>query len=239
MFSYHFTGRVHPERAWVTVVLTPIETNVPVLSWKGAIEVSIERSQISIIFRGAMQVSDTDTLKNLAESLASNAVNSVGYSWGRGYSVEITAMNDGRGQNRVFGIGVPVLEENTDERPLEPGDVVTLAFGSPPLSRALGDLRDAIRKPDDTGFYAMRAVESVRQHFGKSWPAMRAALNLREETLKALGDYGTPQRHGEIAAMSDSERARSLHLAWKVVDRFCVLLHEGVEELSEREFPLL
>jgi len=57
--------------------------------------------------------------------------------------------------------------------------------------------------------------------------------------LRTRNRFGTPQRHGELLAMSDEDHARDMKLAWQVVDRYLVLLHRSVKRLSEGEFPLL
>jgi hypothetical protein len=88
-------------------------------------------------------------------------------------------------------------------------------------------------------------VEAVRHHFqgdgnvGVGWTAMRDALNLSMETLKILNEFGDRQRHGDMPSMSDAERARDMTLAWRVVDRFVLLLHREVGKLPVAEFPVI
>jgi hypothetical protein len=246
LHSYHFTGKVLPERTYVTLVIErPVSVSIPSMPWVTTVAVSIVCAQISLIFASRAEVTDIWTLKNVAQSIAQDLVDALGYTGGRGYGVEITAVSDATGRHLVFGVGVPVLEDNQKDRPLPSEAVVLLAISHPWLSRALGDLRGAITEPADTGFHCMRAVESVRQHFqgdlkpGEAWPAMRSALNFREETLKTLNDFGTPQRHGQTPPMTDADRARDMTLAWKVVDRFVVLLHRSCDQLPTEEFPFL
>jgi hypothetical protein len=221
-----------------------MQISMPVLNWEGLVHVSISVAQISIIFRGK-EITDIMTFKNHAQSIAQDLVDALGYSWGRGYAVEITSLTDPLGRHYVFGVGVPVIEDNPKDRPVTPLTAVELALSNPWLRRAFADLRGAIREPSDTGFYCMRAAESIRQHFkaltqaGNGWDELRSALNIRESTLKSLREFGTPQRHGEIAVMSDAERARDMSLAWKVVDRFVALLDRSLTTLPAVEFPLL
>jgi hypothetical protein len=243
-YAYYFTGRVFPERASVSLVLSePVGIEIPSLSWAGTVSLSIAVSQASIVFKGGPEVGDILTLKNVAQTFAQGLVDVLGYQWGRGYDVEVTALVDANGTHHVFGVDVPVIESNQHDRPVEVQSVLALAFANPWLRRALGDLREAIREPDDTGFHCMRAVESVRQHFqvgpdvADAWVAMRSALNLREETLKMLREFGTPQRHGEARAMSDAERGRDMTLAWKVVDRFVAFLDGSQADLTVATFP--
>lgn len=243
---YAFSGRVHPERTYVTLrIQDRVELSIPSLSWTGTVKVSIYCAQISLVFDGGSVIADVSTLKNVAQSLTQNLVDALNYAWGRSYEIEITSVLLPSGDHHVFGVGVPVIEGHKDERPLPPEVVIDLALRNPWLRRALGDLRGAIKEPDDTGFHCMRAVESVRQHFqsgsdvSSAWSGMRRALHLNEDTLKTLGEFGTPQRHGEAIAMTDAQRARDMTLAWRVVDRYVVLLHRDADEIPAEEFPML
>jgi hypothetical protein len=245
-WSYHFVGRVSPERACVTLDgLGALTLSIPQHGWTGTVTVSVICSQLSLIFAGDVEISDMATLKNMAQEFAQNLIDTLGYAWGCGYQVEITAVSTSLGQHAVFGVSVPVLENAKAERPLAVEQVLPLTLRYPWLRRALGELRGAIREPSDTGFHCQRGVEAVRRHFqgdghvGEGWMAMREALNLSVDTLKTLNEFGDRQRHADMPPMSDAERARDMTLAWRVVDRFVLLLHREVDNLSVEEFPLL
>jgi hypothetical protein len=245
-WSYHFVGRVTPERASVTLDgLGAITLTIPQEGWTGTVTVSVICSQLSLIFTGDVEISDMATLKNIAQEFAQSLVDTLGYAWGRGYVVEITAVSTSHGQHTVFGVGFPVLENAQAERPLPVEQVLLLTIGNQWLRRALGELRGAIREPSDTGFHCQKGVEAVRHHFqgdsdpGAGWTAMRDALNLSMDTLKILNEFGDRQRHADMPPMSDAERARDMTLAWKVVDRFVLLLHREVGNLPVDEFPML
>jgi hypothetical protein len=245
-WSYHFVGRVSPERASVTLDgLGAITLTIPQEGWTGTVTVSVICSQLSLIFAGDVEISDMPTLKNIAQEFAQNLVDTLGYVWGCGYEVEITAVSTSRGQHHVFGVNVPILENAKAERPLSAQQVLPLTLRYPWLRRALGELRGAIREPSDTGFHCQRGVEAIRRHFqgdgsvGVGWTAMHDALNLSMETLKILNEFGDRQRHGDMPPMSDAERERDMTLAWKVVDRFVVLLHRSVGNLPVDEFPVI
>jgi hypothetical protein len=244
---YHFTGVVFPERAPLTFLFgEEVELHHAASGWKGNVRVSVIASQISVIARSEADL-DIYTLKNLLQETCRGLVDGIGYVAGRGYEVELTAATDVDGGHVVFGIGVPVLEEAQSERPVSPERVLELTLAYPWLRRALGELRRAIREPGDTGFHCYRAVESVRQHFrvsgdtgaSASWERMREALNLSEGWIMQLKMFADAQRHGESPYASDLERAADMTRAWRVVDRFVVLLAEGLERLEDNRFPTM
>lgn len=244
-WSYHFTGRVHPERTYVTLDGLAFNMTVPDWGWHGNITLSILHGQLSMNFVGDVEIRDLISLKNVAQSYAQNLVDTLGYTWGRAYSVEITAVLPSHGRHLVFGVGDAVLENAVADRPLSIEEVLKLAASNRWLRRALGELRRAISEPVDTGFHCQRAIEAVRRHFQAEkdekfgWQAMREALNLSEATLKILNEYGDPQRHADIIPMTYDMRTRDMSLAWKVVDRFVVWLQGGEETLAIDLFPLL
>ena len=214
-------------------------------AWAGELELSIGGSQLSVTCRSREDVSDLATLRNLITQTAQGVVDALGYSWGQAYQVEITSVT-GAGGHLFFGTGIPELEASQPERPLQVEAVVAAALTNNWFRRALGELRQAIQTPGDTGFHCKRATEAVRRHFQPdqgakhdAWEAMRQALRIQATTLKTLNEFGDRQRHGDIPFMSEEERIRDMRLTWQVVDRFAVLLHRAVPALPDDEFPLL
>jgi hypothetical protein len=245
LWSYHFTGRVHPERTYVTLDGLSFRVEVPPLGLIGNLTLSILEGQLSINISCGSEIQDLSSLRNVAQSFAQNLVDVLGYTWGRAYEVEITAVLPSNGRHLVFGVGDAVLENAVVDRPLPIEDLLPLSASNIWLRRALGELRRSISEPDDTGFHCQRAIESLRRHFQEEksekhgWQAMRRALNLSEETLKILNEFGDPQRHGDVILMTYDMRTRDMSLAWKVVDRFVVLLHRAEKGLPMDEFPVL
>ncbi|MBD1881456.1 hypothetical protein NC997_14080 [Trichocoleus sp. DQ-A2] len=119
-----------------------------------------------------------------------------------------------------------------------------LARDSQPLRRALANLREAIREPNDTGFFCFRAIESIRQHFYEpqdrdtdkpSWERLRNSLRIDRSWIDALTksyEAGN-QRHGKSPYMSGENRVSAMLHTWKVVDRFCLYLDNGAVQLAE------
>lgn len=85
-----------------------------------------------------------------------------------------------------------------------------------PLARlAFANLRTAIESPDDTGYLAYRAVESVRQWFlvepaddqsARERSDMRAALAIDGSRLRCLETLALARRHGAAAPLTEIQR---------------------------------
>jgi len=245
--KYIFSGRVLPERANVTVDPLQIKSNHGEAGLELDIKLSIGASQISaeaVINKGS---TDIFTFKNIVEASVSAIVDAYGYISGRGYDIEIASVVDENANQTVFGVGVPALEANKKERPLDFAGILRNFANSRFLVPALADLREAIRSPH-SGLFCFRAIECVRQHFyekadgketDKSWQRLRESLRIDIDYIKDVGKYALPQRHSEGKFISDSERARILQNTWRIVDRFCIYLEKGSQPLDENVFPIL
>lgn len=248
MITYIFSGKVMPERANVSVDATRVNIKAIDAGFSGEAIVSISFSQVSV----KLSTTDIDvglfTLKNYVEYLVRALVDAYGYISGRGYDVEITSVVDPNGEQVVFGVGIKELEKAEDERPLSFSEVLSVMSKSPHLHRALGDLREAIRSPFDTGFFCYRAVECLRQSFRKeedgdnrkpSWERLRSALRIDQSWIDAIKRFADPQRHGSPAYMSGGDRVSVMQHVWRMIDRFSIYVKRDFTPLPEGEFDIL
>jgi len=248
MVTYIFTGKVMPERANVNISAPPFHVEAKDAGISFDAIVSIGASQVSVVLNTETVNADLSTLKNYVEDTVKILVDAYGYLSGRGYDIEITSVVEPKGKQIVFGVGIYQLEQAQSERPLAFHELIEVMNKSPHLRRALGDLREAIRSSLDTGFFCYRAIESIRQSFkkaedgdkdGPSWERLRNALRIDRSWMDYLVKFATPQRHGEMPYMSGEDRLKAMQHAWKVVDRFCVYVRRGFQELPESEFGIL
>jgi len=247
MATYTFTGKVMPERANVNISVLSLTFQAKDAGFSGETIISIACSQVSIKLDTPDTGVDLPTMKNYLGQIVRNLVDSYGYISGRGYDIEITSVVDPNGQQTVFGVGIRELEESEDERPLSFRELFQVMLKSPHLRHALGDLREAIRSPSDTGFYCYRAVECLRQHFreakdsnkNQSWKRLRQNLRIDRSWIKPLENCSKEQRHGSSPYMSGENRIRLMKHAWKVIDRFCVYINRNSQPLSDSEFDVL
>jgi hypothetical protein len=247
MNTYIFSGKVMPERANVNISALLVKMQAKEAGVSGEATVSVEASQISVVLNTKDMNPDLPTLKNYVEYLIRTIIDAYGYLSGRGYDVEVTSVVDPEGKQGVFGVGIRELEKAEKERPLSFQELLQV-MKSPYLCRALGDLRESIRSPMDSGFFCYRAAECVRQSFREeedgddskpSWERLRNALRIDKSWIEKLKKFADPQRHGATPYMSGEERVSAMQHAWKVVDRFCVYAHQGFKPLSEKDFNML
>lgn len=246
MNSFIFSGKVLPERANVNI--TPLEIKMEAIGSgiSGTAIISIAVSQVSVVFNTNSD-SDLMTLKNTVESLVRNLVDAYGYLSGRGYDIEITSVVDPEGRHTVFGVGISELEKSQKERPLSFQQLLTAMEKSQHLHHALGDLREAIKSPSDTGFFCYRAIESIRQHFKikentndkLSWEFLKKSLLIDRSWMDVVKKFGDSARHGEISNISGKNRILVMQHTWKIFDRFCVYVYRDFKQLPEDEFNLL
>lgn len=250
MSTYIFSGKIMPERADVSVSKISIQILAEDAGINGDAIVSIGASQVSVVIETIDKNAGLPTLKNYVEYLVRTVVDAYGYLTGRGYDVEITSVVDPDGKHTVFGVGIPELEEAQNERPLHFPELLKVMGRSQHLHRALGDLREAIRSPWDTGFFCYRAIECIRQSFVKdedddrkrkelSWERLRNALRIDRSWLDKLTEFAEPQRHGGTPYMSGKDRVSTMQHAWKVIDRFCVYVYGGFKPLSKNDYDML
>lgn len=252
MDTYTFFGTIRPEDT-VPFDLSLKFPLIEITSQDSGISCkatgSITGKHVVVEIKNVNENVELGELKNLIlESMVRPAVDALNYVCGHGYDVELTSAIGLGDQNIIFGVGIPELFGAQSERPLPIEEICKLIYQSQPLCFALGNLREAIRMANDTGFFCYRAIESVRQSFKEredgndpkqSWKRLRESLNIDESWIRVLTCFSDEQRHGNTIYMSGAERLSALQHAWKVVDRFCVYLHQGSIPLSKEEFDLL
>ena len=240
MPRYIFTGRVLPERAVVEITAPKMRIEIPDAKLGFNITISVHASQIAVIVESESDLSDIATVRNSVDSSVRLLIDAFGYLECRGYDVEISSVIEPDGKHTVFGVEVDVLKSSrVGKNPVGLPELWTLLLAgedSGPLQNALGNLREAIKSPDGTGMYCLRAVESMRQHFVKdgdgdetkaSWDRMSAALKLDESFVSTLKPFATAQRHGESPHMSGVQRIEAMKCSWQVVDRYVEYSQRG------------
>ena len=229
-YKYTFFGKVLPERTCVGIKVgtkEPIDIETP----NYLIKISITLSQVTAVVNTESEVQDTATLKNEVEYNVRFLVDLIGFINACGYDVEITSMVNPSGELEVFGVGWDSLTKAVSERPLQLGELINVANKSPEFRTAIADLREAIRTPWDTGFFAYRAIEKIRQAFhepgdtnAEAWERLRKSLDIERDLIEDIKKFSDPQRHGEAMGMSWEERLGVMTKAWKIVDKFTVYI---------------
>lgn len=225
--TIHFTGTVHPERACVNISKLSVDSNL------GQIEIEIGCSVVSVILLTESSM-DIVTLKNGVTDFVAGIVDALGYVNGCGYFVEIKhAANMETSECMTFGVNFPIFNERYPKKEWDEriNNIVSLMAGQRGLylSRALADMREAIRSAKDTAFFVFRAIETLKQYFGhkfgisddgKKWCKMAHEIGGDERETKFIRGFSDDNRHGVPVELTADKRLELLETAARIIDRF-------------------
>ncbi len=237
MKRYLVEGRVIPER---------VDFNVPRIDYtlmfvdeqSADCQVYVWKSKIFAHVQAPDNV-EISNLRNALFTLLGNLINYAGFHKVLGISYELDSITDvDTKETTVFGVegfafvgGSEFGDSGTFFRDAYDKE---LALSSELLSnkyfnRATFELRNSIRYPDFTALHCRLAIEAIRNYFdeneGKAWPKLRAALKIREATLREFEDIANLQRHGRNAPQTWEQRRRCMQVVWEVTYRFTRLLN--------------
>jgi hypothetical protein len=240
--QYTFFGKVHPERCNVSITEVRAEVETPGGEINGELRYYISLSQVTATFVCDKPVPNVFTLKNYVEDAIRVALDALGYTLACGYDLEVTEVIDSMGNCPiVFGIGIPAIERAASDAGVTFESIMKVfkdAKGGY-LQRCLADLREAIRVPKDTGFFCYRAIESLRQFFLRekgakddkaSWEMLRSELAVDRADIETIKQMADPVRHGDSAAISGDQRAKTFALTWSIVNSFVKYANAGYKK---------
>jgi hypothetical protein len=230
--TYHFTGRVIPERANISSLPVKFEVSAGDDVAPGLLHIQIYASQVFGRLVCPTPIKNELSARNLVEDAVRSILDAKGFVYARGYSVEIVQFfhPDPRG-DRVFGVDVQALEVLATSRGLTEAHLHNLM--STPSSlffrRALGDFREALLSPMDTGFFCYRAIESLMQEHAsrnatvtdrkERWENFRHYYGVAEQQIMEIKDYADPVRHGNgmsLKEITSADRMRLFESAWGI-----------------------
>ena len=231
-------GAVHPvSGGWH--LEDPVHIPFPDGKWM----LIVKHSQFHVFIEG-QKPNDLPTFMNEVGSIVQGCLDSLGFHLVSPLRAEIRSMvvdgnmliqrRPGWPELSPELLTDPSIPHITEDK-LQP--FLAAAMCEPLVRFALADLRVAMESPDDTGYLAYRAVESVRQWFlagdeedkrarTQAWMDMRAALDLDESRLRSLEELARQRRHGGVALITETQRKEALLLARDVVARFIAHINE-------------
>ena len=227
-----FHGVVHPQsHGWR--LDEPIPLTFPDGNWT----VMLADSKFTVVVRGRL-VEDFATFKNEVMSILRGILDALGFHLGVVLTPELHGVLALQAAGDVGAKVLPATawHDVTGRDPAAPlvvgadelGPFIQAATSDLLIRHALSDLSMAIDRPDDTGFYAFRAVESARQYFRLAnevedkdvpWSRLHAALGYTKDQLMPLTRAASARRHGDHRAISEAERLEVLTLAREVIRR--------------------
>jgi hypothetical protein len=250
MATYIFLARVRPEAATIRLDVTnpPLTLRVGGTSAKDCtLRLLLAGSDVALHVTTSEVVEDVATLKNQIQTVTNAIFDGTTYYTGLVVTVEITSVILehpwlARFENKSEGV-----EREAHASALRHDIFFSLAIESVDLRSALSDLREAIRSPNDTGFFSYRAVETIMQSFRENaeeepkrvWPRFRESLRISAEYVKAMTAFSTSNRHGVVVPVSAQAREELLIRARTVIHRFAAFLAVQRKPLSSSEFQEL
>jgi hypothetical protein len=239
--QYTFFGKVYPERCNVSITEIRAKVATPGDEINGELRYYISLSQVTATFVCEKPVANVYTLKNYVEDAIRVALDALGYTMACGYDLEVTEMIDSLGNRPiVFGVGITAKEKAASDAGVSFEDIMEVFkdVRGGYLQLSLGDLREAIRVPKDTGFFCYRAIESLRQFFLRekgakdeksSWEMLRSELRVDRADINAIKKLADPVRHGDSVAISDAQRAKTFIRTWGIVNKFVKYANAGYQ----------
>lgn len=232
MWKCVFHGVVHPERATFELG-TPVHLQIAhkEAQFVGSLTVWIYKNQVTAALESELKPADFATVRNFVGSVVSNIVDCGCLNLAVGYDVELISAHDvNEGTTVVFGPEIYGLSVADNElRTVKIGELLLASEKHPLFRKALTDFRNAIRDPEDTGFFCYRAVESlihaVRKLDGigdkkKAIAAIEVRLDLHSSCINMLRDLATNVRHGEFRWTTGHERELALRITREILQRF-------------------
>ena len=208
------------------------------------------KSMMGLLYSTGVGAYEFDVLRANAHYFASLVVS--WYGWLTGKSLELIHRNwveiEGppliEMRKKVVGTFGQITEPPVDHQDNEPfkrmTPLIILSLKNSPLARALDDYHTCLSKGSlDFYFYAYRAVENIRSHFGtmedddakkKAWNAMNTALSREQKDYAELVEAATESRHANILGAVIDEQTAQRQL--KFVSS---LIHDFIDYLAKLE----
>jgi hypothetical protein len=199
-----FFGQVVPE--WDSFWLSPISVEMERPAGFGSVQIS--GSQIGVALSTDDDF-DIVTMKNFAVELARFATDALSFVLGAGITAHLVGayrQDDGLTVFDPYFDAVVSPDERKQDHGEHLSQLVTAAARSPAVRFALGDIREAIIEPLDTGYLCYRAVESLRQSLleggskdegaarRRSWERLRQEVGVPEADSRRLSELGGVRR---------------------------------------------
>lgn len=249
MAIYQFLCRIRPETASIRLQVAQPPLTLTVSGTEAdlcTLRFLLSGANVVLHVTTSTQIKDIATLQNQIQTVTDSIFDGVCYYTGQVVSVAITSVILDPPWLISFENKSDAIAEQALEAALPQDCFFELAVSSTHLRSALADLREAVRSPNDTGFFAYRSVEAIMQAFKddaddsrKAWRNLRENLRISEDYLKGMTVFATSNRHGALTPMSSSERESLIIKARSVIHRFATYLRNASKPLDQPRFPEL
>lgn len=225
----------------------PVELTFPDGRWT----IIVRSSKFHVLLESA-PIQDQATFSNEVVSVVQGLLDALGFHLAAALRAELSSIVvDGR-TLVLRELTWPDLRENpgdplyVEASTLEP--YLKACVENTTVRHALADLRSALEYPDDTAFYAYRAIESVRQWFvegdadddaarRRPWTKLQETLEISRERLDLVSALAKLRRHGGTGVLTEAQRLQVLRVARDVLHRFVSRLHAPNAVASDDKPP--
>lgn len=265
MAQYVYFGRVHPERANLSISL-PFEFQqiVPEEGINTRVRVNISRSQLTCTADAdGIPNEKLPALTNYVRELFGRIIDCLGWLEGAAYDVELTGVLLPSGELNVLGVHRPQLGLGTGliknaERAIDLTRVFSHAISDSFAASALSDLRLALKMPALTFMFGFSAIERIRSGIAPTsdpddskqrapaWERFLTELNIDRTGVDWVRINARPTRHGATPYVSGHDIDICLGLCWLTVERYILWLADKqslanwpvlTKALVERDWP--
>lgn len=242
MYSYIFSGKIHPERVNFSVgAELSFGLKHEDFGFEGTNFIKFENSAITIRLESNIDCSNNqacnlETLKNIVEENIRMVVDIHCFINSYSYDVEIThviceALNIDysygvRGEWNIIIDGVTSSNNFTK--------IISL-FDRPErifLKDVLGDFRRAIKYPAMTASFCFRAIETIRKFYFEDvddldedekrkngWTKLNQEFGLIEKDFNEIKKFAIPNRHGEFPSITYLQRESIMNFTRKIINK--------------------
>ena len=175
---------------------------------------------------------DIVTLTAHVQHFVTEIIDAFGHAQGRPRRISINSAVSAKGDYFSFSAAWPTPREDAEvllsllhpiSKDSRKGDAGFC------LGRALANAREAKLSGWDTGLFAFRAIESLRQFFVEekdgsktlpSWSKMAQSLRIDSGWIEPLRSLSTAHRHGQSRHTPSEERLSAIGMVNDVISRF-------------------
>ena len=250
MYTYVFTGKIHPERVNFSIgEKLPFILKHLNFGLDSKTSLKFENSVITIKLQSSTDHSkdencNLETLKNIVEENVRTVVDAFCFVKSYSYDLEITKVICGElNIDYTFGVqGEWNIQKDEQTTNIEFTKILKL-FDRPErifMKDVLADFRRSIKYPGMTASFCFRAIETIRKYYFEDqaatndnqrrkdgWQKLRSEFNLQESDFGEIQKFALPNRHGDYPAITYQERERIMNFTRGIIEKLMDKLNTG------------
>lgn len=247
MAEFVFVAKVHPDNVRVDfqVANPPLTLNVVTQAAGSCLVRLLLAGSPAVHVTTKNDVEDMSAFVAQIQGIVTAIYDTAVYTTGRYIGIDIAMIIQPPDRATEVRRSLPSIEQEAAADVIGIDTISRLALEHVTLRRALGDLREAIRTPDDAPFFAYRAVETIMQAFRDekdetkvAWTRLRSELKISEQFLKGMTHFATRVRHGQSVVLPRGVAEELTLRARGVIHRYACWLSMDGKTFAKRAAEL-